>query len=118
MLVVRGGNDTVQKLRQHAERTHRAFVLDGRPIFGASVYCALDELAAWRLYRQLSVYPVLRTSSVGRIRAARFRLLPTFARPHFTVLLTSVEVDELARLLACFAPASQNPKYGRRRRRS
>jgi hypothetical protein len=117
VLVIRGGNDTVQKLRRHAERTHRAFTLDGRPVYGLSVYCALDELALWRLHRQLSAYRVLRENSVGRIRSAGFRLLPTFTRPHFTVVLASVEEEELMRLLACFDRASHNPKHGRRRRR-
>jgi hypothetical protein len=28
-LLIRGGEDSVQKLRRHAERTHRAFTLDG-----------------------------------------------------------------------------------------
>jgi hypothetical protein len=46
VLLVRGGEDTVQKLRRHAERTHRAFMLDGREVYGLSVFCALDELAA------------------------------------------------------------------------
>jgi hypothetical protein len=117
VLLLRGGDDTVQKLRRHAERTHRAFTLDGRPVYGLSVFCALDELGRRQLYRRLASYPVLRASSVGRVRGAGFRLLPTFARPHFTVVLASVETEELARLLACFDPPSQNPRYGHRRRR-
>jgi hypothetical protein len=117
-LVIRGGDDTVPKLRRHAERTHRAFTLDGRPTYGLSVYCGLDELALWRVHRQLSAYRVLRESSVGRVRPAGFWLLPTFTRPHSTLVLASVAEDELARLLACFDAASHNPKHGRRRRRS
>ena len=31
-VVNRGGPDTVAKLRTHAERTHRAFVLDTSPL--------------------------------------------------------------------------------------
>jgi len=117
VLVLRGGDDTVQSLRRHAERTHRAFALDGRSVYGLSVFCAIDELGQRQLYRRLASYPVLRASSVGRVRGAGFWLLPTFARPHFTVMLVSVEADELGRLLACFDPASQNPRYGHRRRR-
>jgi hypothetical protein len=41
-IVVRGGSDTVQKLRSHAERTARAWSLDGRPLFGISVFAVLD----------------------------------------------------------------------------
>jgi hypothetical protein len=113
----RGGDDTVQKLRRHAERTHRAFTLDGRGVYGLSVFCALDEIGERQLYRRLAAYPVLRASPVGRVRDAGFLLLPTFTRPHFTVVLASMETDELARLLACFDPPSQNPRYGHRRRR-
>jgi hypothetical protein len=117
VLLLRGGEDTVPKLRRHAERTHRAFTLDGSPVYGLSVFCALDELAQRQLYRRLAAYPLLRASSVGRVRGAGFRLLPTFTRPHFTVALASVETEELARLLACFDPPSHNPRYGHRRRR-
>jgi hypothetical protein len=54
VLLIRGGEDSVQKLRRHAERTHRAFTLDGRPFYGLSVFCALDELAQRQLYRRLA----------------------------------------------------------------
>lgn len=118
VLVVRGGDDSLDKLRRHAERIHRAYMLDGTPLYGLSVYCALDELARRRLDRQLSTYPVVRVSTVGRIRTASFRLLPTFARPHFTIVLATIETGELARLLACFDPASHNPRYGHQHRRS
>jgi hypothetical protein len=113
VVVVRGGEDNTQKLRRHAERIHRAYILKGRPLYGLSVYCALDELAGRRLARQLASYRLVRLSSVGRLRTAGFLLLPTFARPHFTVVLPGVESADLDRLLACFDPASQNPGYGR-----
>jgi hypothetical protein len=40
-LVVRGGRDTVDKLRGHAERTARAWSLDGQPLLGISVFAVL-----------------------------------------------------------------------------
>jgi hypothetical protein len=46
VLVIRGGDDNPEKLRRHAERTHRAYVLGGRPFYGLSVHCALDCPAA------------------------------------------------------------------------
>jgi hypothetical protein len=113
VVVARGGEDNTEKLRRHAERIHRAYVLDGRPLYGLSVYCALDELAGRRLTRQLASYHLVRLSTVGRLRTAGFPLLPTFARPHFTIVLPSVESADLDRLLACFDPASHNPGYGR-----
>jgi hypothetical protein len=50
---------------------------------------------------------------INRLRTAGFPLLPTFARPHFTIVLPSLESADLDRLLACFDPASHNPGYGR-----
>jgi len=44
-VVIRGGPDTLSLLRTHARRLHRAFVLDGRPVFGVSVFVALDDVA-------------------------------------------------------------------------
>ena len=43
-IVVRGGPDTLAKLAVHACRTHDAYVLDGEPLWGISVYCALDDV--------------------------------------------------------------------------
>ena len=40
-LVVCGGRDTVDKLRRHAERTARAWSLDGKPLLGISVFAVL-----------------------------------------------------------------------------
>ena len=113
VVVVRGGDDDKEKLRRHAERTHRAYALKSEPLYGVSVYCVLDELAGRRLARQLASYRLVRLSAVGRLRSAGFPLLPTFARPHFTVVLPSVADADLNRLLACFGPASHNPGDGR-----
>lgn len=41
-LVIRGGRDTPDKLRGHAQRTARAWSLDGQPLFGISVFTVLD----------------------------------------------------------------------------
>jgi hypothetical protein len=44
IVVIRGGPDTVAKLASHARRTHDAYVLDGAPLWGIFVYCALDDV--------------------------------------------------------------------------
>ncbi|MGH9001128.1 MAG: hypothetical protein ACRDY7_17255, partial [Acidimicrobiia bacterium] len=44
--VLRGGPDSVGKLQTHARRTRRAWSLDGQPIWGISVFCALDDLGS------------------------------------------------------------------------
>lgn len=41
-IVVRGGSDTRDKLRRHAERTARAWSPDGQPLLGVSVFAVLD----------------------------------------------------------------------------
>jgi len=45
-VVVRGGRDTVNKLRGHAERPARAWSLAGIPLLGISVFAVLDEASA------------------------------------------------------------------------
>jgi hypothetical protein len=51
-IVVRGGRDTVDKLRHHAQRTARAWTLDGQPLLGVSVFAvlgiSLEQLLARR----------------------------------------------------------------------
>ena len=44
IVVVRGGPSSIEKLLTHARRTHAAFVLDGNPLWGISVFCALDDI--------------------------------------------------------------------------
>jgi hypothetical protein len=45
-VVVRGGPDTLAKLTVHARRTHDAYALDGEPLWGISVYCAMASCGA------------------------------------------------------------------------
>jgi hypothetical protein len=117
IVVVRGGPDTLAKLAAHAQRTHRAFSLDGAPFWGVSVFCALDEIGPASLDTILVVkmanYRLVHTPTVGRIHDAGFELLPTFSRPHYTVRLVSDGDDELSRLLAALGPAEANPYHGR-----
>lgn len=121
-LVVRGGLDSIAKLQAHAGRTARAFALDGVPALGLSVFAALDDIGSGSLdgilTGKLSTYQVIHLVTAGEIMDVGFTLLPTFARPHFTLLLTKPsEVDQLLDLLG---PPRKNPHYGemhRRRRR-
>jgi len=120
-ILVRGGPDTVTKLTAHAERVRRAFVLDGDPVLGISVFAALDDIGPASLDGILSgklpTYRVVHLVKAGLLTEAGFELLPTFGRPHMTLLLTSV--DEVASLLELLGPAQHNPRYGEmvRRRR-
>ena len=115
VVVVRGGPDAVAKLRRHAERTARAWTLDGDALEGISVFAALDEagsasldglLAAMRSYR------VVHLCRVGALREAGFVLLATATRPHFTVWsgAGSLEVEALFGVLGDAVP---NPFFQR-----
>jgi hypothetical protein len=117
-VLVRGGPDSVTKLRTHAARARRAFVLDGGPVLGISVFAALDDVGPASLdgllAGRLSTYRVVHVTSVGRLVAAGLSVLPTFG-PHMTVLLTSLgRTDQLFDLLG---PPQPNPGYGETRRR-
>lgn len=119
-LIVRGGPDSVAKLAAHAERLRRAFVLDGALVLGISVFAATDDIGPASLdgiaAGKLSTYRVLHTVPVGRVTAAGFPLLPTFERPHMTLLLGSL--DRVAVLMELLGPAGPNPQYGELTRRS
>jgi hypothetical protein len=120
-ILVRGGPDTVAKLTAHAERVRRAFVLDGDPVLGVSVFAALDDIGPASLEGILSgklpTYRVVHLVKAGLLTEAGFELLPTFGRPHITLLLTSV--DQVESLLQLLGPPQANPRYGEmvRRRR-
>jgi hypothetical protein len=115
LLAVRGGPSSVEKLLTHAHRTHDAFVLDGKPLWGVSVYCALDDIGPASLdalLRRFASYRIVHLHRVGQLRDAGFDLLPTFRRPHFTVRLDGS--DEAPRLLGALGNAEPNPYHGRR----
>lgn len=115
IIVIRGGPTSIAKVRSHAQRTHDAFVLDGQPIWGVSVFCALDDLGGASLealLRRFASYPVVHLPRAGRLRHAGFELLPTFRRPHFTVTMGTP--DDAAALLDALGEAEPNPYHERR----
>ena len=115
VVIIRGGPDTLGKLAEHARRTHRAYSLDGSPLWGVSVFCALDTRGPASLEGllsgRLSSYRAVHTPTVGQIVEAGFMLLPTFARPHYTLRLRDVSRDELERLLAALGRPRENPYH-------
>jgi hypothetical protein len=118
-VTLRGGPDNLDKLRRHARRTHRAFELDGAPVYGVSVFCALDDLGPASLDGLLSsrlvTYRWVHAPPAGQLTAAGFTLLATFARPHYTLLLSQATDDVLMRLEAALGPPSENPYHQRGR---
>lgn len=117
VVVVRGGPTTLAKLTHHARRTHEAFVLDGRPLWGVSVFCALDDIGPSSLeglLQRFASYRSVHLPRTARLREAGFDLLPSFGRPHFTVTVANDGPEELGRLLDTLGTAERNPYHGRR----
>jgi hypothetical protein len=114
-VTLRGGPDNIDKLRRHAVRTNRAFVLDGDPVFGVSVFCALDDIGPGSLdgllQDRLGTYRWVHTPTIHQLAGAGFQVLATFSRPHFTLLLDDVTDDLLARLEEALGPPVENPYH-------
>jgi hypothetical protein len=111
-MVVRGGRDTADKLRTHAQRTARAWTLDGRPLLGISVFAVLGLSLEELLQRRFASFRTIYLPTAGQLRASGFELLPTGQQPHYTVRLLRADGPELEKLLAALGPASANPRYG------
>lgn len=112
-LIVRGGRDTADKLRTHAQRTARAWSLDGHPLLGISVFAMLDMPLAELLGRRFATFRTVHLPTVGRLRERGFDLLPTGQRPHYTVRLQGADDLELKRLLDALGAPEPNPQYAR-----
>ena len=112
-LVVRGGRDTADKLRTHAQRTARAWALDGRPLLGISVFAVRDMPLAELLNRRFATFRTVHLPTVGRLRERGFDLLPTGQYPHYTICLQSADDLELKRLLDALGAPQPNPQYAR-----
>ena len=113
-VVIRGGPDTPALLQTHAKRLQRRYELDGEPVLGISVFVVLDDVgpASERgiLAGRLQSYPLIYRSRVGRLTEVGFVLLPTFTRPHFTIVLPALStVDSLVTALG---PLLANPYAG------
>jgi hypothetical protein len=105
---------SIAKLSAHAARTARAYVLDGAPVLGISVFPALDDLGEAPLdgilAGRLSTYRLVHSITVSELEEIGITLLPTFSRPHMTLVLTAMaQVESLLELLG---PSRANPNYG------
>lgn len=116
-VLVRGGRATVDKLREAARRTTRSYLLDGSPLFGISVFSALEPSDVDRLLSdRLVTYSNTHQPTVGQILEVGFGLLPSFEAPHYTVRLVDDGDAEIERLVHALGEAHRNPYYGSRRR--
>jgi hypothetical protein len=111
--------DSAAKLRRHAERMHRAFRLDGNPVLGLSMFGPLDAVGSDSregiLSERLSTYRLVYFVSAGKITATGLAVVPTFRRPHVTVLLWST--DDVPAPLDMLGPPQVDHKYSETRRR-
>jgi hypothetical protein len=112
-MVVRGGRDTMDKLRGHAHRTARAWSLDGRPLLGVSVFAVLGMSLDELLQRRFASFRTIYLPTAGQLDEHGFELLATGQRPHYSVRLRRAEDAELQMLLAALGPARPNPQYAR-----
>jgi len=112
-LVVRGGRDTVDKLRGHAERPARAWSLDGQPLLGISVFAVLGIPLEVLPRRRFASFRTIYLPAAGERGKHGFELLATAQRPHFTVRMKRADERELEKLLAALGPARPNPQYAR-----
>ncbi len=111
--MVRGGRDTVAKLRGHAEQTARAWSLDGQPLLGISVFAVLGIPLEVLPRRRFASFRTIYLPAAGERGKHGFELLATAQRPHFTVRMKRADERELEKLLAALGPARPNPQYAR-----
>jgi hypothetical protein len=84
-LLLRGGPESVVKLRRHIERMRRAFLLDGNAVLGISMFAALDVMGIDSregiLSARLSTYRLVHFVSAGDITATGFTAIPPSVGP-------------------------------------
>lgn len=78
-----------------------------------SVFAVLDRPLEQLLATRFASFRTVHLCTAGQLRAARFELVATGRRPHFTVRLPTAGDDELGALLAVLGPARDNPEYGK-----
>lgn len=113
-LLLRGSPLTAAKFAEHASRTARAYTYQGQPCFGVSVELSRSANETARLLqgRRLSTRRRVARIRVEDALAVGFVLLPTFAAPHCTVVLTSVPTATVEALVTLATlDVIENPYY-------
>src|SRR6266567_5886491 len=109
-LVVRGGRDTVDKLRGHAERTARGWSLDGQPLLGISVFAVLGIPLEVLPRRRFASFRTIYLPAAGELGKHGFELLATAQRPHFTVRMERADERGAGEVAGCArASPAQSP---------
>lgn len=117
VVVIRGGPLTIEKFVEHARREMERYTLAGEPLVSVSVDLAVGDWTLEVILREVmwsrSTYA---TATVGRLRSAGYRLIPTFSAPHYDLLLPEPTEDAAGRLLSVFGDALPNPYRQRKGR--
>lgn len=83
---------------------------------GVSVLAGLDDIGPASLdgllAGRMATYRLVHLPTAGRLAAAGFTLLPTFGRPHLTVVADSAADLVMRRLLEALGPPQVNPYHG------
>jgi hypothetical protein len=110
VLVVRGGPLTPEKLLQSARREQAVYTWRGSPLACVSTEAVTGD---WTLERVLSEHLATRTTyattTVGQVLEKGLVLLPTFAAPHYDVVLEEATTEEVARLMSILSEPIRNP---------
>ncbi|MBI1736787.1 MAG: hypothetical protein HYR51_16595 [Candidatus Rokubacteria bacterium] len=115
VFIVRGGPLTVERIVEHAARQAREYSLLGQPMISVSADLTVGGWTVEAILRErLWSRSRYATVPVGVLRSAGYLLLPTFAVPHYDIVLEEASEAAARRLLAHFGPVLDNP-YKRRR---
>jgi len=115
VLVVRGGPLTLEKIVEHAARQALAYSFRGEPMVSISADLTVGAWTVEAILRtRMGSRSKYATVTVGVLRAAGYPLLPTFAPPHYDIVLPEVSAPAARALLAHFGAVLDNP-YRRRR---
>lgn len=113
--MVRGWPLTVDGLLHNADATHRRYSRGGGPFLAIS---AEVTVLGWDL-NVILAGPRLRTrrsyatAPVGAVVEGGFALVPTFAAPHYSVVLSAYNEPVAQRLLDILGEAWRNPYHER-----
>lgn len=115
ILVVRGGPLTVEKIVEHAARQAIEYSFRDEPMISMSADLTVGGWTLEAILRE-RIWSRSRYATVtaGVLRAAGYLLLPTFATPHYDVVLPEATEMAARALLAHFGVVLDNP-YKRRR---
>lgn len=123
VLLLRGGPDTKEKILRHADRLEDVFTYRDGLARGISLFAAQCDLDAWSvLGTRMQSYPKYIRIPASAV-VGRFVLIPTFAKPHWTLLLRTPDGSEVPEnelideLVAIMGEALDNPKWAKTQKR-